>query len=80
MARMIHAGMFRRTDMPIAFVPAVLNELTADERTLLSTTAGCIIDEDDQGFVDVTYYDTAAELEAAWLECEQDCQSDDGAE
>jgi hypothetical protein len=65
-------GAFKLDGSFVDFVPAVLNELTADERELLSTTAGVIIAEDSQGFVDVTYYDTTADLDAAWAECKKE--------
>jgi len=47
-----------------------LEPLTDAERNYLVSCAGAIIREDSNGFVDVTYYDTMAELDAAWAEIE----------
>jgi hypothetical protein len=39
--------------------------------------AGAIISCDSQGFVDVEYFDDAVNLEAAWVDCEQETQEDE---
>ncbi len=61
----------------VDFTPEQLANMTQAERELLTTTAGVIISEDDQGFVTVEYFDTAEQLEAAWSEVEAELSEDD---
>lgn len=58
-------GPFKLSEEPFDQV-----DLTWEEKHLISTTAGCIISEDSQGFVSVEYFDSAAELEGAWCAIE----------
>jgi hypothetical protein len=48
-----------------------LHPLTEEEMELVQNSAGAILYQNDQGFVDVTYYDTEEELTSAWREVEQ---------
>lgn len=41
-------------------------DLNSRERAYLASIAGCIIDEDGQGFVRVEYFDDSELLESAW--------------
>lgn len=50
----------------------MLETLNEAEQELLTSCAGVIIEEDSQGFVGVTYYDTEAEMDAAWRQIEAD--------
>jgi hypothetical protein len=50
----------------------MLESLNDDEREKLTSCAGVILSEDSQGFVYVTYYNTTAELDAAWRQVEQE--------
>jgi hypothetical protein len=47
-------------------IPGSDAELTSAEHKQLSTSAGVIIHENSDGFVDVRYYDTVAALMDAW--------------
>lgn len=47
-------------------------EVTEEEAENLRTSAGVILHEDSQGFVDVDYYDTEDELEEAWSDLEDE--------
>lgn len=49
-------------------------ELTEEERNLLFDSAGVIVSESSDGFVDVDYYDTDTELDAAWAVCLSECE------
>lgn len=42
--------------------------LAAEEEEFLAAQAGAIVEETDQGFVSVTYYETEEELDKAWAE------------
>jgi hypothetical protein len=53
----------------------LLETLNAAEQELLTESAGVIVTEDDQGFVSVNYYATAAELNAAWAEVESELEA-----
>lgn len=48
--------------------PPLLN----DERKFLDRAAGAIVEEDDQGFISVTYYATATKLNQAWENIQAD--------
>lgn len=50
----------------------LLETLNADEQELLTSSAGVILQEDSNGFVYVTYYADADELESAWAEIQAD--------
>ena len=43
-------------------------ELTKDEKQFLAHIAGAIVEENDQGFVTVEYYEKKKELDEAWDE------------
>jgi hypothetical protein len=51
-----------------------------DERERLTSSAGCIITEDSNGFVTVTYYDTKEELEKKWAAISSEFESDNDGE
>ena len=57
-----------------------LETLNDAERELLESSAGVIISEDSQGFVGVGYYETEAELDAAWAAIEADFEDEDEAD
>lgn len=42
-----------------------------------TTPAGCIVNEDGQGFVNVSYYDTMLDLMMSWDACEQSTTHDE---
>jgi hypothetical protein len=42
-------------------------DLNSSEATFLAETAGCIVREDDQGFVSVEWYETPGDLDGAWI-------------
>ena len=46
--------------------------LTAEEKKVLSDSAGAIVSENDQGFVGVTYYKNKKVLDKAWARLEKD--------
>lgn len=46
-----------------------LSQLTEEEIELLTDSVGCIISEDDQGFVCVTYYTDLEDFEESWAGC-----------
>lgn len=46
----------------------MLETLNDAEQELLTSSAGLIISENDQGFVYVEYFDDAAKMEAKWAE------------
>ena len=62
----------------------LLETLNETERDALCASAGVILTEDSNGFVYVDYYDTDAELDAAWnaivSEHEEDETVDEGGE
>lgn len=45
-------------------------ELTTEERALVFASVGAIVDSNSQGFVGVQYFESDAELEAAWAALE----------
>ena len=49
----------------------LLESLNETEQNQLTESAGVILHEGSQGFVSVKYFDTKAELEAAWTELEK---------
>lgn len=44
------------------------HKLTAEELRLIDASAGCILSEDSNGFVNVEYFDTKAALMSEWRE------------
>ncbi len=48
--------------------------LTREEKGLIQGSYGAIVEETEQGFVDVTYYDTKAELDRKWARIERDVE------
>jgi len=55
-------------------------ELDDEGYEFLKDKAGCILNEDSQGFVTVTYYDTTKELEKAWQDLEDEAEEFYGVE
>lgn len=56
------------------------NAIDADTRSELAKCAGVIVRTDNQGFVEVCIYDTAAELDSAWqsvLDADAEFHADD---
>ena len=49
------------------------DRLTTEEEQLIAGSAGAIVREDGQGFVDVTYYDEEEEYRKAWGKVEDAC-------
>jgi len=54
-----------------------LETLNEAEQAQLTACAGVILYQDSTGFVDVTYYDTAEELETAWTLIEGSIDSEE---
>src|SRR5262245_13454359 len=50
----------------------MLETLNSEEQEKLTGCAGVILSEDSQGFVSVDYFETQAELDAAWCAIEAD--------
>lgn len=60
-----------KADGPFADItPVAIAEygITDDELAYLAAVAGCIVREDNQGFVSVAWYDDAATMERDWAE------------
>lgn len=45
---------------------AAYGPLTDEEKELLDSSVGVILTEDSQGFVDVEYFESVEDIEAAW--------------
>lgn len=58
----------------------MLETLTPEEQEQLTSSAGVILREDSNGFVSVTYYDTADSLELAWSQIADEFSASDDEE
>jgi hypothetical protein len=50
---------------------------TQEELKFLASVAGAIIEEDDQGFVSVSYFDSADKLERTWANIQRDLEREE---
>ena len=73
-------GPFKLEGAFVDFVPSVYYDMTPDERAFLASIAGCIVCENDQGFVSVEYHDTVESLEDSWCACLEATSEDDETE
>lgn len=66
-----HEGFYRLFFAPLAPMPDEVHELNEDEVKFLQEQVGCIMKEDNSGFVTVTYYRTRPLLLTAWEDIEE---------
>lgn len=61
-------GPFLATGAFADITPVAIDDigLSAEDIAFLGNQAGCILSEDSQGFVSAEWYESAAELDAAW--------------
>jgi hypothetical protein len=75
-----HGHAYELVRAPISLDESDAPDLTPDERAYLrSLGGGAILTENSQGFVSVTYYDTAEAVDAAWDRIVADLTPDDDA-
>ena len=58
----------------------MLETLNDSEQELLTSSAGVIITEDSQGFVNVDYFEDMADLDKAWSRIEKDFEDNEQEE